>query len=156
RLVRLHVAQAHLRPDRDLAGLDLLLGDHAGVLEPLLEHRDAGLEVGLVVLRRVVLGVLGDVAELPRDADPLGDLAATHGGEVLDLLLELLEALGGQNDFLQAWSSWRPSETRPAAEPSGGGGWYSDGGRSSTGRGYDARDVKANLRESWWIREDVV
>ena len=50
--------------------------DDAGVREPLLEQRDARLEMGLLVLRRVVLGVLGDVAELARDADALRDLAA--------------------------------------------------------------------------------
>ena len=64
----------------------------------MLEHR-------LLVLRVVVLGVLGDVAELARDADPLGDLAALLGREVLDLLLELLVALGREDDFLQRTAS---------------------------------------------------
>ena len=48
--------------------------------------RDAGLEMGLLVLRRVVLGVLRDVAELARLADPLRDLAALVVRQVLDLL----------------------------------------------------------------------
>ena len=52
----------------------------------MLEHR-------LLVLGVVVLGVLGDVAELARNADPLRDLAALFGLEVLDLLPELLVAL---------------------------------------------------------------
>jgi hypothetical protein len=47
--------------------------------EPLLERRDAVLEHRLLVLRVVVLGVLGDVAELARDADALRDLAALLG-----------------------------------------------------------------------------
>src|SRR5437763_4420639 len=101
RLVRLHVAQAHLRPDRDLPGLDLLLRDDAGGLQALLEQRDAGLEVGLLVLRRVVLRVLGDVAELARLADAVRDLAALLRRQNLDLLLELLVALRRENDFLQ-------------------------------------------------------
>src|SRR5438094_1011219 len=89
-LVRVHVLQADLRPDRDLAGLDLLLRHDAGGLQPLLEHRDPGLEMGLFVLRVVVLRVLGDVPELARDADPLRDLAALVVRQVVDLLLELL------------------------------------------------------------------
>ena len=61
----------------------------------MLEHR-------LLVLRVVVLGVLGDVAELARDADPLRDLAPLVGQQVLDLLLELLVALGREDDFLHS------------------------------------------------------
>ena len=64
----------------------------------MLEHR-------LLVLRVVVLGVLGDVAELARDADPLGDLAALVVLQVVDLLLQLLVALGREDDFLQATAS---------------------------------------------------
>src|ERR1035437_2329 len=48
RLVRPDVAEAHLRPDRDLARLDLLLRDDARVREALLEQRDARLQVGLL------------------------------------------------------------------------------------------------------------
>ena len=48
--------------------------------------RDARLEMGLVVLRGVVLRVLRDVAELARDADALRDLAAALGRQVFDLL----------------------------------------------------------------------
>ncbi len=54
---------------------------------PRLEHR-------LLVLRVVVLGVLGDVAELARLLDALGDLAALLGGQEVELRLELLESLG--------------------------------------------------------------
>src|SRR3954453_6191481 len=57
--------------------------------------------MGLLVLRRVVLGVLGDVAELACLPDAIGDLPALLGREVLDLLLELLVPLGRENDFLQ-------------------------------------------------------
>jgi hypothetical protein len=60
----------------------------------VLEHR-------LLVLGVVVLGVLGDVAELAGDPDPLRDLAALLGLQVLDLLLELLVPLCGEDDFLQ-------------------------------------------------------
>jgi len=58
--------------------------------------------MGLFVLRVVVLRVLGDVPELARDADPLRDLAALVVRQVVDLLLELLVALGGEDDFLHS------------------------------------------------------
>src|SRR5207237_604166 len=79
-LVRLDVAQAHLRADRYLAGLDLLLRDHARALEAFLEERDAGLEVGLLVLRRVVFGVLRDVSELARAEIPCRVVLAPMAG----------------------------------------------------------------------------
>jgi len=58
------------------------------------------LEQHLLVLRVVVLCVLGDVAELARDADPFRDLAALNGLELFDLVLERLVALGREDDFL--------------------------------------------------------
>ena len=89
-LLRVDVAQAHVRADGHDVLRDLPLLDHAGGREPLLELRDPRLEHRLLVLRGVVLGVLGDVAELAGDLDPLGDLAPTLGREILDLALELL------------------------------------------------------------------
>jgi len=61
----------------------------------VLEHR-------LLVLGIVVLGVLGDIPELPGNPNPLRDFAALLGLEQLDLLLELLVALAGENYFLQS------------------------------------------------------
>src|SRR5712691_2624395 len=82
--------------------------------------------MGLLVLRRVVLGVLGDVAELARLANALRDLAAPICREVLDLLVELLVPVGGENDFLQDYGPpGDPGTKRPVGRrPSGGGGWY--------------------------------
>src|SRR2546430_7575418 len=94
------VAQLHLRADRDDVLGDVLLRDDAGVAHPLLERCDAVLEQHLLVLGVVVFGVLRDVAELPRNADPLGNLAAFRGRELLDFALQLLEALGCENHFL--------------------------------------------------------
>ena len=56
-------------------GVDLLLVDDVRAAQPLLELGDPLLEQRLLVLGVVVLGVLGDVAELARLLDPLGDLA---------------------------------------------------------------------------------
>src|SRR5690349_3185656 len=71
RLLRVDVAQLHLRADRDDVLGDVLLGDHARVAEPLLERGDAVLEQRLLVLGVVVLGVLRDVAHLAGEADAL-------------------------------------------------------------------------------------
>src|SRR5206468_2517373 len=113
---------------RALRGLDVLLRDGARVREALFEQREARLEVGLLVLRGVVLRVLGDVAELASDADPLRDFPAAIVREVLNLVLELLEALGRENDFLHP----APLQIEPPAEepPSAG----SDGTPAPRGR----------------------
>ncbi len=63
----------------------------------MLEHR-------LLVLGVVVFGVFGDVPELAGNTNPLGNLAALLGLEIIDLLPELLVALGGEYDFLQSTS----------------------------------------------------
>src|SRR5581483_11712910 len=91
RLVRAHVPELHGRADRDDVLGDVLLLDHPRGEQPLLEHRDPVLEHRLLVLR--------DVAELARDADPIGHLAPLLGREVLDLLLELLVPFFGEDDF---------------------------------------------------------
>src|SRR5262249_49384584 len=99
-LLRVDVTEPDLGADRDHVLRDVLLVDHARVAQPLLERRDPMLEQHLLVLRVVVLCVLGDVAELALDADPLRYLAALDGRELFDLVLELLVALGRENDFL--------------------------------------------------------
>src|SRR5436190_9408051 len=95
-----HVTYLDLRADRNNVLRHVLLVDHLRVAETLLERRDPVLEQRLFVLRVVVLGVLGDIAELARDADSVGDLAPLLVGEVLDLLLELLVSLWSEDDFL--------------------------------------------------------
>src|SRR4051812_37457862 len=94
------VPELHLRADGDDVLRDVLLVDHLGVAKPLLQRRDPVLEQRLLVLGVVVLSVLGDVAELSRDPDPLRDLAAFVVRQVLDLLLELLVPLRSKDDFL--------------------------------------------------------
>ena len=79
--------------DADGLGVDVLLVDHRGAAELLLQVEDPLLEHRLLVLGVVVLGVLGDVAELAGLLDPLGDLAPPVGRENLDLFLQLLQTV---------------------------------------------------------------
>ncbi len=92
---------AHGVADLDDLVVDLVPADHGGRAELLLEGEDARLEHRLLVLGVVVLGVLGDVPELTGLLDALGDLSAANGGELLELVLELLETFGGEDDVLR-------------------------------------------------------
>ena len=65
--------------------------DDLGVLEDRFELADAALHVALLVLGRVVVAVLRQVAELARPLDRLGDLDAAPGGEVVELRLQPVE-----------------------------------------------------------------
>ena len=76
--------------------------------EPLVELGDAVLEHHLLVLRVVVLGVLGDLAERAGGRDPLRDLPALLSAKALELALQLLVALGCEDHILHQM----PSETR--------------------------------------------
>ena len=71
------------------------LHDHRG-LEQLVEVADPGLVVPLLVLGRVVVGVLADVAVLAGPLDPLGDLLAPQAAAPRHLLLETRVGLGGK------------------------------------------------------------
>jgi hypothetical protein len=84
------------------------------------------LEQGLLVLGVVVLRVLGDVAEVPRDADAIRDLAALLGGEILDLFLQLLVTLRSEDHFLHRFLLRK--KTRGARAPSRPGivAWIAD------------------------------
>ena len=80
-LVRLLAHRAldrDVRAEHDHVGGELALLDDAGLAQALLELRDLRLEHRLLVLRVVVLGVLGDVAELARLRDARGHLAAAR------------------------------------------------------------------------------
>ena len=75
------------------------------------------LEHGLLVLGVVVLGVLGDVAELACLLDALGHLAPLDGREVLDLFLQLVVPFGGENDFLHCFLQPLNTQTRGRQAP---------------------------------------
>ena len=79
---------------------EVRLVDDLGRAQLLLDVEDAPLDHRLLVLGVVVLGVLRDVAELAGLLDPLGHLATLDRGQVLELLLELLEPVVGEDDVL--------------------------------------------------------
>ncbi len=136
-------------PIGDDAQVDVALLDHARVQEALLELGDLVLEHRLLVLGVVVLGVLGDVPELARDADPVRDLAPLLGRERLDLLLQFLVALGRENDFLQRAS---PKTKAGGNAPTRAGmvAARPDGVNTCE---YHQQTVKVDLRETWHIRD---
>ena len=74
----------------DAARRRRVLVDHLGVLEPRAEDRDPPLEQPLLVLRRVVLEVLGEVAVTARRRDRLDDRLPLRPFELRELGLELL------------------------------------------------------------------
>ena len=99
-----------------------LLVDDLGVREALLELRDAMLEHHLLVLRVVVLRVLGDLAELARSRDALGDLAPLlRRRSTFELGRQLLVTLGSEDHVLHE----TPPETRlrGLAGPDNGREW---------------------------------
>jgi len=66
------------------------------MVEPVAQHPDPPLQQALLVLRRVVLEVLGQVAEPARGPDRLDDLGAAGAFELGELGLELLLLGEGQ------------------------------------------------------------
>jgi hypothetical protein len=95
RLARLLVFHMHNGTHSNGLGVDVLLVDDARAAQLVLELHDSRLQHRLLVLGVVVLGVLGDVAELAGLLDAVSDLAALVAFEVGDLLLELLQTLCG-------------------------------------------------------------
>ncbi len=87
------------------AELDLFAGerrgvDHLGRGDDLLEFADAAFDEGLPLARRMVLGILAQIAVAPRFRD------GTDGGRALDalqlaqLLFQPLQAGSGHREFL--------------------------------------------------------
>src|SRR5207253_7599205 len=105
------VADAYGGPEGDHSGapgaaLRSLLDDDSR-RDLLAQAPDLRLQVRLVVLRRVVLGVLAQVAPFARRADLLGDLAAAVVLERREFLVQLAQPLGrdqvGGGVFALAW-----------------------------------------------------
>src|SRR5215213_2990593 len=84
RIAGLLVLDVNLDADANRVRVELLLVDDGRATNALLELGDPTLEQRLLVLGVVVLGVLHDVAELPRLLDARGNLPALHGGQICE------------------------------------------------------------------------
>src|SRR4051794_15422261 len=101
------VLDFHLGADRHHVLRDVGGVDDARGAELLLQAGDAALEQRLLVLGVVVLGVLGDVAELASGPDPVGDLTPLDRLELLDGRLQLfVPGLGEDDVFLHDTFPW--------------------------------------------------
>src|SRR5439155_19052990 len=99
-----------------------------------------------------VLGVLCDVAELARDPDAVGDLAPLVGREILDLALQLLVPLRGQDYLFHAIPTLaREKKMRGAHTPSQSPDSTdaSRGAQSPTAT--IPRSMQVDLRQEWSI-----
>src|SRR5206468_1632173 len=75
--------------DRLVGGGNVLVHDHRAV-EPIAQHPDAALKQTLLVLRRVILEVLREIAEAAGRRDRLHGLGTPRSLELRELCLELL------------------------------------------------------------------
>ena len=99
-LIVILVMDLDVAADVDLVCVSLVLIDDLCVLQDVLDLLDTGLDITLLVLRRVVLGVLGEVALLAGLTDLLGNFLSLIDLEVVQLVLELLETCVGHNILL--------------------------------------------------------
>src|SRR5262249_19815890 len=90
--------QLHRRPEHHLVTRQLRDVDHLGARDPVVQAEDPALDVRLLLLGRVVLGVLAQVAVGAGDLDLPGDLQPLHGLELLQLFLEAPETGRGDRD----------------------------------------------------------
>src|SRR5205823_603413 len=110
---------AELVLDLDLAPQgDAVLGtrllDDLRVADHLLKPQDAALDPALGVLGVLVLGVLGDVAEVLGGADAVRDLEPADVAQLIQLGLELLQALLGDGDGSFLHGAHTCKQQRPA------------------------------------------
>src|SRR3989442_6627158 len=92
RLVAVLVVDLHGRADLDHA-FDVLALDDARVAHQLLEQKDPAFDETLLVLGVIVLGVLVDIAEFLRLANPLSNLGPALVAKHLELRLQAIETL---------------------------------------------------------------
>src|SRR5918997_3561853 len=87
--------QGHAGAEIHRAGLRPGGVDDLRVPQAALDLADPALQKILLVLGVVVLGILGDVAELPGLPDAVRDLPPAYLRQILKFFLELLETLPG-------------------------------------------------------------
>ena len=108
----LYKSAAELRPERvseiiELHPIPMVLHGGTGLTQEqftdLISRGCAKVNIStaLKILAFVVLGILGDVAELTRLLDPGRDLAATGCRELLELGLQIAETFWGEDDVFR-------------------------------------------------------
>src|SRR3989337_882645 len=103
------ILQDHRTAHGDAVAADLLVVDDLGVAQYRLQLEDAALHEGLLVLGVLVLGRIRQVAKVFGLLDPPSHLLALCDLQVLQFLLELPQALGGEDDFFFALFGHRSS-----------------------------------------------
>ena len=94
------VNDGHAAAEADRVGADLALVHDDGVLDHGLQLGNALFEHSLIVLRRVIFGVLAQVAVGNRNLELLGDLHFFGSLFVFKLFLHALKAFAGNNHML--------------------------------------------------------
>ena len=97
-MVLLLVAELQILYDKAAAGRNLIrsigvAGYDDRQLDDLLQLRDAGVQLALLVLRLVILGVLGQVAERARFFQLLGYLVRAGGFQIFQFFLISVKAV---------------------------------------------------------------
>ncbi len=93
------VLELDLGTDEDPIGGRVMIVDHSSIAEHQFQLEDPPLYERLLVLRILIFGVLGEIAELFGELDPLRNFLSLDLLEVLQLILELFEPLAGQYRF---------------------------------------------------------
>ena len=88
------VLEVHGRAEPDTVVRDPVQVHQRDLADTLLQHADASFDQALALLGRLVLGVLTEIAELPRALDLLRQLRLQLAVELLNLVFELLENPG--------------------------------------------------------------
>ena len=81
----------HRRPEAGAVLRDAVEIDHRDLADALLEHGDARVDDLLPLLRRLVLGILAEVAKLARALNLLGEFDLQLALQCRDLVIEPLE-----------------------------------------------------------------
>ena len=98
-LVELQILYHKAAAGRNLVGRVGVAGNDNRQLDDLLKLCDAGVELALLVLRLIVLGVLGKVAEGACFLELLCDFVGAGGLEVFEFFLISVQAFLCQLDF---------------------------------------------------------
>ena len=99
-LVEALLPHNHGPADRHDARCGVVVADHLGILQNRLQLANAPLQKSLGRLGLVVASILADVPFRFGFGDHLGDLAATHRRQILQLVFDLVQTFWSQKNWL--------------------------------------------------------